>query len=71
MAELKLAQLPDRAPVKLSLSLMPDLHERLIGYAALYEETYGREEALTELIPAMLASFMDGDRTFMRRKAKP
>ncbi|WP_116091853.1 DUF2274 domain-containing protein [Sphingomonas crusticola] len=69
MPDLKLAKLPDRTPVKLTLSVMPDLHDRLIDYAGLYREAYGREEALADLIPAMLAAFIDSDRTFSRRKA--
>jgi len=36
MPELKLPQLPDRTPVKISISLMPDLHQALTDYAGLY-----------------------------------
>jgi hypothetical protein len=66
MAELKLAQLPDRTPVKISISIMPDLNQALVDYAALYAQTYGREEPISELIPAMLAAFLESDRTFSR-----
>lgn len=66
MSDLKLARLPDRTPVKLAISLSPDLHEALVAYAGLYAQTYGREEPLAELIPAMLASFLDSDRAFHR-----
>ncbi|WP_421021526.1 DUF2274 domain-containing protein, partial [Klebsiella pneumoniae] len=38
---------PDRNPVKLSISVMPDLHEALIAYAAAYAQSYGREEPIT------------------------
>ena len=69
MAELKLGKLPDRTPVKLSISLMPDLHEALSDYAALYARTYGRDEPITELVPAMLSAFLEGDRTFSRARA--
>ena len=68
MPDLKLAQLPDRNPVKLSISVMPDLHQSLVEYAALYAQTYGREEPITELIPAILASFLDSDRGFARAR---
>ena len=68
MAELKLPQLPDRTPVKLSISLMPDLHQALTDYAALYAKTYGRDEPVAELIPAMLAAFLESDRTFSRSR---
>lgn len=68
MADLKLAQLPDRNPVKLTIAVMPDLHRALIDYAALYAQHYGREEPVAELIPAMLAAFIESDRAFMRAR---
>jgi len=70
MADLKLAQLPDRNPVKLSISVKPDLHQSLVEYAALYAQAYGREEPVTELIPAMLATFLKSDRAFARGRGK-
>lgn len=69
MAELKLGKLPDRTPVKLTISLMPNLHDALIDYAALYACTYGRDEPITELVPAMLSAFLEGDRAFSRTRA--
>lgn len=71
MTELKLPQLPDRTPIKLSISVMPDLHKALTDYAALYATTYGRDEPIAELIPAMLAAFLEGDRAFLRSRSKP
>jgi len=68
MPDLKLAKLPDRKPVKLAILITPDLHQRLQDYAKLYAETYGQEEAITDLIPAMLSSFLDGDRSFARAR---
>lgn len=68
MAGLKLAKLPDRSFVKLTLSVSPDLHAALADYAALYAETYGGEEPVAELIPAMLISFLESDREFVRRR---
>lgn len=68
MADLKLARLPDRTPVKLTISVLPDLHQRLGAYAEAYAQAYGSEEPITELIPAMLASFLDSDRDFARRR---
>lgn len=68
MADLKLAQLPDRNPVKLAISVMPDPHQALLDYAALYATTYGREEPVAELIPAMLAAFLESDRAFARAR---
>ena len=69
MPELKLARLAERTPIKLTISIMPDLNERLIAYADLYRETYGRKESVADLIPAMLTAFVDGDRAFARKRA--
>lgn len=71
MSELKLARLPDRTTVKLTVSLLPDLHDRLTQYADMYRESYGRAETVADLVPAMLGAFMDSDRAFMRRKVVP
>jgi hypothetical protein len=68
MVDIKLAQLPDRTPVKLSFSAMPDLHQALTDYAALYNQTYGRDEPVAELIPAMLAAFLESDKGFARSR---
>ena len=68
MADLKLGKLPDRVPVKLTVAIMPDLHQALQDYAALYAQTYGSQEPVAELIPAMLASFLESDRAFARRR---
>lgn len=66
MADLKLARLPDRTPIKLTISVLPDLHQRLADYAALYASTYGSQEAVADLVPAMLAAFLDSDREFAK-----
>ena len=68
MSDLKLARLPDRNPVKVTIAIMPDLHQALTVYAELYAEKYGQKEPVTELIPAMLASFLESDREFVRRR---
>lgn len=68
MAELKLGRLPDRTPVKLTISVPPDLKQALDDYAALYETAYGRSEPLAELVPHMLAAFLASDREFARRR---
>ncbi|HEX8442784.1 MAG TPA: DUF2274 domain-containing protein [Allosphingosinicella sp.] len=68
MPELRLPKLPDRTPVKITISVSPDLNQALADYAALYQETYGQTEPVQDLIPAMLASFLDGDRAFARRR---
>lgn len=70
MSELKLAPLPDRTPVKLSISILPELNETLNDYAAAYKIAYGRDEPVVELIPAMLTAFLDSDRAFGRARTK-
>ena len=69
MPDLKLAKLPDRTPMKLAITIAPDLHQALQEYAALYASAYGREEPVAELVPAMLAAFLDGDRAFARSRS--
>lgn len=70
MADLKLAKLPDRTPVKVTISISPELHQALAKYAELYRQAYGETEPMQELIPAMLASFLEGDRAFARQRRK-
>lgn len=70
MARLKLGRIPDRTPIKLAITMTPDLKEQLDAYAEAYGAAYGQREKVEELIPFMLQSFIDGDRGFARsRKA--
>lgn len=69
MTELRLARLPERTPIKLTIHLTPQLHADLTRYAALYTETYGREEAVHDLIPSMLGAFLESDRAFTRARS--
>ena len=72
MPELKLAKLPDRVAVKLTITIQPDLAQALREYAAVYRATYSETESVEELIPFMLASFLEGDRGFAKaRKEVP
>lgn len=68
MAELKLGRLPDRTPVKLIIQVTPQLQADLQRYALLYKETYCQEEAVSDLIPSMLAGFLESDRAFVRTR---
>jgi hypothetical protein len=68
MPELKLGRLPDRTPVKLSITITPDLHAALQSYATIYAEAYGVEEPVADLLPAMIASFLESDRSFVRER---
>ena len=64
--ELKLAKLPERTPVKITITVKPTLNTALQAYAELYRETYGDSETVAELIPYMLQSFLDADRNFAK-----
>lgn len=66
MTELKLNRLPDRVPVKIAVTVPPDLSKALLFYAELYRENYGTEESVADLIPYMLQSFLDTDRNFSK-----
>jgi hypothetical protein len=66
VADLKLPKLPDRTPVKLTITLTPDLKQALEAYGELYERTYGRSEPIGELAVAILARFLESDKAFVR-----
>ena len=68
MAAIKLERLPDRTPVKITIALSPEINRALADYAAAYELAYAQAEPLTELIPAMLAAFLESDRGFARTR---
>ena len=70
MAMLKLARIPNRTPVKINISISPELHQALAAYAELYAATYGSAEPMNELIPAILASFLESDRAFVLHRKK-
>jgi hypothetical protein len=63
---LKLGKLPNRTPVKLTVTVPPELFRALRDYAACYHETYKEEENVIDLIPCMLRSFLESDRDFSR-----
>lgn len=68
IGRLRLWKLPERTPVRLTIVLDPASHALLQEYATLYSATYGQEETLSELIPFMLRSFVDGDKAFVRAR---
>ena len=68
MAGLKLDKLPDRAPVKIAVTVSPELNDALKDYAEIYRRNYGQKESVAELIPFMLEAFINADAGF--RKAR-
>lgn len=65
---LRLAKLPDRTPVRISLAVDPDLAAALSDYAEIYGQTYGTREKPEALIPAMLTNFLGSDAGFKRAR---
>jgi hypothetical protein len=68
MSELKLGKLPDRTPVKITITVSPDLNLALRDYAAIYRTTYGEAESVADLIPFMLGAFLESDRGFAKAR---
>ncbi len=65
---MKLGRLPDRETVKITFVAGAELNAALKDYAELYQRTYGRKEAVSELIPHMLTAFMYADPSFKRAR---
>lgn len=65
---LKIGPLPDRTPVKLSLSIDPDLQRDLQDYADVYAEAYGAPASVADLVPSMLRALLDSDAGFKRAR---
>ena len=68
MPDIKLARLPDRTPVKITITVSPQLAHKLTLYAELYNNfAYpGSNETVAGLIPYMLESFLESDRNFVK-----
>ena len=65
---LRLAKLPDRTPIKIALTVTPDLAHALADYAALYNRAYAGKVEVADLIPAMLENFLSSDRAFAKAR---
>jgi hypothetical protein len=68
MPDLRLAKLPDRSPVKITITVAPELNQALCQYAQIYRDTYGEAESVAELIPFMLDAFLGSDRGFAKAR---
>jgi hypothetical protein len=68
MTGLKLAKLPDRTPVRITIMVGPDLNRSLHAYAELYREAYGASESVSELVPYMLEAFLKSDHGFAKAR---
>ena len=68
MSGVKLAKLPARTPVRLTISVTPDLYRTLERYAECYRQTYGEAEKIGDLIPFMLEAFLASDKDFAKAR---
>ncbi len=67
---LRIGKLPDLTPVKLTVSLEPEVHQMLEDYARIYGDSYGETVKPGELVPFMISGFLATDNGFKRaRKA--
>ncbi len=63
---IKLDRLPNRKPVKLTVTLDPEVFDALEDYARIYAEEYGEGEPVSVIAASMIGEFMDGDAAFKR-----
>lgn len=65
---LKLGPIPDQKPVKITMSLAPDIHAALSDYATLHAREYGKQSSITEIAGLMIEKFLSSDRQFKRAR---
>jgi hypothetical protein len=70
MTKLKLAEIEDDTPVKLTITLPAALHRDLSEYAAILANDSGKSIEPTKLIAPMLERFIAGDRIFQKVRDK-
>jgi hypothetical protein len=69
MPDLKLRKLPNRTPVKMTISVMPDFEEALRDYAALHSAQHGVDSTPADIASAMVEQFILNDREFAKARA--
>jgi hypothetical protein len=69
--KLKLSEIFDEKPVRLTVELPAAVHRDLVVYTEVFSQESGQSVDLVKLVPAMLARFMSTDRAFLKaRRAK-
>lgn len=68
MPKLKLSEILDDTPVKVTVELPAAVHRDLVAYGEALGRDGGRSIEAVKLIPPMLARFMGTDRAFARLK---
>ena len=67
MTDLKIRELPDEKPVRMTVALPADIHRDLLAYAALLSGSAGAMDP-ARLIAPMLRQFMMSDKGFARAR---
>lgn len=65
---LRIAKLPNLTPVKMTVSIEPEVHQMLEDYAKIYGDSYGEAVKPAELVPSMIAGFLATDNGFKRAR---
>lgn len=65
---LKLGPIPDQKPVKITMTLPPDIHAALSDYAALHAREYGNQSSVADIAGLMIEKFLASDRQFKRAR---
>jgi hypothetical protein len=71
MPKLKLSELQDDTPVKLTIELPGSVHRDLVAYGEALAAEGGRTVEPTKLIVPMITRFMSTDRAFTRERRAP
>ncbi len=65
---LKIGAIPERKPVRITLSLPPDVHEALVDYAVIHAAEFGKKTPVNEFAILMIERFLDSDAAFRRAR---
>ena len=63
-----LAKLPNRTPVRITITVSADLNQSLCDYQELYVASYDASEKVADLIPFMLEAFLNSDKAFVKAR---
>ncbi|ATI11017.1 MULTISPECIES: DUF2274 domain-containing protein [Acetobacteraceae] len=65
MTTLRITEIPDEKPVRMTVDLPADLHRDLVAYAALVSQN-GQAVDPVRLVPHMIRGFIASDRGFRK-----
>lgn len=68
MPKLKLGDVPDHKPIKLTVTLTAAQHGQLLAYAEAVGREQGRAVEPARLVPLILERFIATDRAFVRTR---